>query len=182
MNTPFKKIFILALSALFSLTYMSSCNRDKCKTIVCAFDGVCNNGACICKSGYEGSNCETLTRDKFTGNWTVFEKGSTTLAAQYPISIVPSGTSPTDVVINNFYNFFTVPIKAYVMGDSIFIPNQQYQGKVVFGVGYIYTNVTYGQFGAISMSYEVIDTMPPNRVVDFGYYPPDLSNPSAWNK
>ncbi len=183
MNTPLKKIFfsaIATLSALFSLTYVS-CNRDKCKTVICAYDGVCNQGSCICKSGYEGPNCETLARQKFTGNWTVFEKGSTTNAAQYPVTIAPSGTAPTDVVINNFYNYFETPIKAYVQGDSIFIPNQQYEGKVVFGVGYIYSNVTYGQFASISMSYEVIDTAT-QRVVDFGVYAPDLSNPSAWNK
>ena len=183
MKAPLKKVVIPALiivSAFISITYMSSCNRDKCKTIVCANGGVCNSGACTCPSGYEGSNCETVSREKFLGNWTVFEKGSVTEAAHYVISIQPS-TQITDVVIQNFYNYFTVPIKGYVSGDSLYIPNQQYQGKVVFGIGYIYSNVTYGQFGAVSMSYEVIDTA--TQVVnDFGYYAPDLSNPSAWNK
>jgi len=183
MKIPTKKILIFSLSAFsaFFLLFGSSCNRDKCKTVVCAYNGVCNQGACICQAGYEGSNCETISRDKYLGNWTVFEKGSTTDAAQYSVSVVASN-DVTQVAILNFNNFFTVPILATVSGDSIVIPNQQYDGKVVFGTGYIYSNVTYGQYGAISLSYEVVDTAT-LRVDDYGYYSNlDLSQPSAWNK
>ncbi len=182
MNSPLKKILIPAIAVFVSLMAVS-CNRDKCKTVVCAYNGVCNGGACICQAGYEGSNCETITRDKFLGDWTVFEKGSTTEAAQYPVSISASDNI-TAVIINNFNNYFTAPIPpitASVLGDTIYIPNQQIAGKVIFGKGYIYSNVTYGQYGSISMSYEVIDTAT-LRVDDYGYYAPDLSNPSAWNK
>jgi hypothetical protein len=182
MRTPFKTILIstlVTLSAFISVTYFS-CNRDKCKTIVCAHGGVCNVGVCICPSGYEGANCETVSRTKFLGNWTVFEKGSATPARQYALTIQPS-TLTSDVVISNFYNYFQTPIKGYVNGDTLYIPNQQYEGKVLFGVGFIYSGVTYGQFGAISMRYEVIDTA--TQVVDdYGYYGPDASDPSAWNK
>ena len=182
MKSPLKKVFIsavLTLAALVSITYMS-CNNDKCKTIVCAYGGVCNQGACICPSGYEGTNCEIISNSKFIGNWQVFEKGSTTNAAQYQIYI-SADTPVTTVTITNFNNLFKVPIIAYVNHDSLIIPNQELQGKIIFGVGYIYSTATYGQFGAIAMSYEVVDTAT-GRVDDFGYYPADLSNQSAWNK
>ena len=182
MKAPFKTILITALatlSAFISITYIS-CNRDKCKTIVCAHGGVCNGGICVCPSGYEGTNCESVSRDKFLGNWEVFEKGTRTKAAQYAISIQKS-TLTTDVVIVNFYNYFHTSIKGYINGDSLYIPNQQYEGKVLFGIGYIYSTATYGQFGAIAMRYEIIDTAT-LLVNDFGYYAPDLSDPSAWNK
>lgn len=182
MKTPSKSILLAALvtvSAFVSLVYVS-CNRDKCKSIVCANGGVCNQGGCICAAGYQGSNCETVTRQKFLGNWMVNEKGSITNAAQYPISI-EAANNVTDVVIKNFYNYFQQNIKAYVVGDTLYIPNQQLEGKVVFGQGYIYSNVTYGQYGSISMAYEIVDTAT-NVPNDFGYYAPDLSNPSAWNK
>ena len=184
MKAPFKTILISALatlSAFISITYIS-CNRDRCKTIVCANGGVCNGGTCVCPSGYEGTNCETVSRDKFLGAWTVLEKGTTSAAAQYGITIKKS-TQITDIVITNFYNYFQTPVKGYVVGDTLFIPNQQYEGKVLFGIGYIYTqpNVSYGQFGAISMSYEIVDTAT-QLVNDFGYYAPDQSAPSAWNK
>jgi len=182
MKTPLKKILIPALitiAAFCSLAWFS-CNRDKCKTIVCANGGVCSQGACTCKSGYQGANCETIARLKFLGNWEVFEKGSITNAAQYPISIEASDNI-TNVVIRNLFNYFQVPISGYVSNDTLYIPNQQYEGKVVFGVGYIYSNTTYGQYGSISMHYEVIDTAT-NVPDDFGVYGPDLSAPSAWNK
>jgi len=182
MKAPFKTILITALAtitAFISITYVS-CNRDRCKTIVCAHGGVCNDGTCVCPSGYEGSNCETVSREKFLGNWTVFEKGSTTLPAQYAVSVQKS-TQVTDVVIQNFNNYFQTLIKAYVVHDTLFIPNQQYEGKVIHGIGTIYSNVTYGQFGLIELRYEVVDTATGDRT-DYGYYPQDGSDPSVWNK
>ncbi len=182
MKSPLKKVLITALatiSAFVSITYMS-CNSDKCKTIVCAYGGVCNQGACICPSGYEGTNCETISSNKFIANWQVFEKGSGTNASQYGISIQQDAPI-TNVTITNFYNYFTVPVKAYITNDTITIPNQELQGKVIFGVGFIYSPNTYSQYGAISMRYEVVDTAT-GFVNDFGYYPADLSNASAWNK
>ena len=185
MKTPFKTLIITSLAtiAAFSSFVYVSCNRDKCKTIVCAHNGVCNQGTCICPSGYGGTNCETILRNKFLGNWQVFEKGSTTNYAQYSISII-EGPKVTDVYIKNFYNYFTVAIKGYVggvNGDTLTIPDQQLQGKLIFGVGNIYTTTTYGQFGSINMCYEVVDTAT-NIPNDFGFYGPDLSAPSAWNK
>ena len=183
MRTPLKTIQVIALIActVFATIIYSSCNRDQCKTIVCANQGVCNGGACTCPAGYEGTNCETVSRDKFLGNWSVFEKGSVTQAAQYPVSI-QAGFNITDVVITNFYNYFTVPVNATVNNDTLFIPNQQYQGKVLFGVGTISSNTTYGQYGSITMEYEIVDTA--TQVVnDFGYNSiVDHSLPSSWNK
>jgi len=185
MKIPAKKILLLSLSsfAAFFLLLVTSCNRDQCKTVVCAYNGVCNGGACICQSGYEGSNCETITRNKYLGDWSVFEKGSTSNAAQYFVSIVATD-NVSQVAIVNFNNYFTVPILANVTGDTLVIFNQHADGKIVFGTGYIYSNanVTYQQYDAISLSYEVVDTAT-LRVDDYGYYSSlDLSNPSAWNK
>lgn len=182
MKTPTKSLFVsavLALTTIFSVAYFS-CNRDKCKTIVCANHGVCNYGVCVCPSGFQGTNCETVSRQKFLGNWLVFEKGTITNAAQYPISIEPSN-NVTDVVIKNFYNYFEHSIKGYVQHDTLYIPNQQLEGRIVFGIGYITSNVTYGQYGTILMNYEVIDTAT-NIPNDFGFYGPDLSQVSTWNK
>ena len=182
MNTPFRKIVISALAVLttvFSVTWLS-CNRDKCKTIVCANKGVCSEGKCTCPAGFEGSNCETVARDKFLGIWTVFEKGSITNAAQYTISIEKTGLI-TDVVIKNFNNYFVNDIKGTVSGDKLYIYNQQLEGKLTFGQGYIYSNNIYGQYGSIDMSYEIIDTAT-NIPNDYGYYGPDGSAASSWNK
>jgi len=183
MKLPLKTVLFSSLAtiaAFFAVVY-TSCNTDKCKSIVCANNGVCNGGSCVCPSGYEGTNCEKISRNKFLGNWTVFEKGSITLAAQYPISIEAT-TAVYDVTIKNFYNYFKTPIKATVVGDSLFIPNQQYEGKVLHGIGYIYSSVTYGQFGAIEMRYQIVDTAT-LKVNDFGFSEAKtFSDPSRWNK
>ncbi len=183
MKARLKTIMITTLLSfsVVAATVYTSCNRDQCKSIVCAYGGVCNNGACNCPSGYEGTNCETISRQKFLGNWSVFEKGSMTEAAQYPVSI-SEGTKVTEVIIKNFYNYFKTPVNASIIHDTIFIPNQQYEGKVLFGIGYIYTSVTYGQYGAINMEYEIVDTAT-QAVNDFGYNSIlDHSDASAWNK
>ncbi len=182
MNNSFKTIVfaVFATAATFVSMTLGSCNRDKCKGIVCANNGVCDAGACQCPSGYQGSNCETVARAKFKGNWTVNEKGSNTDEAQYSASI-GYGANITDLVITNFFNYFKGSINAYVVNDTIYIPNQQLEGKVVFGYGYLYTTNTYGQYGAISLTYEVIDTAT-NLPDDFGFYGPDGSLPSTWTR
>ncbi|MBC7553484.1 MAG: hypothetical protein H7257_05855 [Taibaiella sp.] len=183
MKVTFKTILVTAIttiSAFGSVAYLS-CNTDRCKTILCANRGICNGGSCTCPSGYEGTNCETETRKKFTGNWSVFEKGSNSLAAQYPITI-ENGESITFVQIKNFNNYFSTPIRAYVDKDKLIIPVQRMQGKVFYGEGIIKSNTTYGQYGGITMRYLVQDTIT-NIKDDYGYESAiNFSDPSSWNK
>lgn len=157
-------------------------NKDLCYGVTCQHNGVCNNGMCACAVGYEGRYCDTLSRDKFLGNWVVFEKGSMTLPAQYAVTIIPDTPgSVINVQIINFYNYFNTPIRAFVQRDSIIIPSQSYKGKVVFGYGY-YSNNSSGTDPKITMRYEVIDSAT-SQINDFGYNSAvDHSNPSDWSK
>ncbi len=183
MKTHFTKFLLPVLFTFLSLTAVIffSCNRDLCKGVVCANGGICNRGQCTCQAGYEGINCETISRSKFIGAWTVTEKGSTSPSAQYPVGIATSN-NVTDVLITDFNNKPNSNVNGYVDGDTLYIPNQLTLGKVVFGKGYIdINNTTYGQYGTIIMRYEVIDTAT-GVVDDYGYYGPDYSNPSLWNK
>lgn len=171
---------ITILSSVGTIMY-TSCNTDKCKGVVCANGGVCNKGACTCPTGYVGTNCETENRKRFTGNWSVFEKGSTSLAKQYQVSI-EEGESITFVNITNFNNRFKSTVKAYVDGDRLIIPSQRLEGKIVFGEGDIYSSVTYGQYGGLTVRYIVQDSATLVKD-DYGYEAAlDFSDPSAWNK
>src|SRR5690349_5700349 len=89
MKARFKTIILSAFCAIaaFSAVTYSSCKTDKCKAIACAHDGVCKDGECICQSGYEGTHCEVITRDKYVGVWHVFENGTYTSNAQFDVSI-----------------------------------------------------------------------------------------------
>ncbi len=62
-----KNLFYL-LTISFALT-IGACN-DPCDDLDCGTNGTCDEGLCICDSGYEGTNCEALVIDKYLGTWT----------------------------------------------------------------------------------------------------------------
>jgi hypothetical protein len=127
-----KSIKHIALSAFltvsaFGSVFYTACNKDKCKDVVCQNGGTCSEGNCTCVTGYEGTNCETKSRDKFIKSWSATDvTGSTSLP--YTASIGASTSSDvTAVVIGNTFsdNFFLIgPIKATVNGNTITIPSQ----------------------------------------------------------
>lgn len=174
---------VFSLAGVFAIVH-TSCKEDKCKAIVCAYGGNCTDGTCTCLPGYEGPNCETITRNKFVGGYQVHETGTITLERQYPIAI-EQDAEVNYVNIKNLYNFFGNPsVRALVRGDSIFIPNQQILGKIIFGRGSITPAPTgFGTSSIITMRYEVVDSVNNNIVDDFGYYP-DIyfSKASLWTK
>lgn len=170
-----------------SLLYVSCTGKggkspflDKCAAISCAYGGRCDNGSCVCPDGYGGTNCEIVHRDKFIGSWNVTEDGSQTVQTQYALALEKSG-DPTVIYIKNLYNYFS-SVRAVIHNDTITIPNQSMQGKVVFGKGFIYGDTILGPNSMISIRYEVIDTVS-QLVDDFGYYEEvDGSKPSSWRK
>ena len=185
---PTSVMYVLSiLFVIFTIGYLS-CSKSptatttSCKTYGCGTNGYCDSlaGLCHCLPGYEGVSCGTVSRQKFLGIWTVFEKGSISTAAQYTTSI-ESGTNPQDIVIKNFFNLFLNPVNATASGDTIFIPYQSMQGKSIVGFGVGNSDIAHGQFGTITMRYEIIDSVTGTKD-DFGYEPADSSKPSIWNK
>lgn len=67
----FKQIafgLILTVSA-FGATLYTSCNKDKCKDVVCQNGGTCSDGNCTCVTGYSGTNCETVYRTSYVNTY-----------------------------------------------------------------------------------------------------------------
>jgi len=158
MNASIKTIMLSALGAIaaFATVTYSSCKSDPCKAIVCANGGVCNDGSCTCPSGYEGTQCETVMRDKFKGVFVVLEKGSVSNTAQYSVSVEP-GTAVTDIKIKNFGNRFTDPVEAYVKGDTLYIPQKTYDNGrwEVQGIGVYLPDPSdfYGKHGRMQSDF-----------------------------
>lgn len=171
-----------SLAILSALTFATSCKEDKCKTVICAYSGDCqDDGSCVCQIGYEGERCETVTRDKFKGVWGVAETGSTSGPISYAVSI-ENGVNIDDVEIRNFYNLFDANIKAKVKGDTIYIPLQDVKDredtKTVEGKGYMVKEYFYGLHGRLVLRYRVKST--DGSVNNFGMEGAD--NPSIWTK
>lgn len=180
-----KKYLLTAVGslALFSAVSITSCTEDKCKSVVCAYNGSCNeeDGSCTCQVGYEGDRCEEIVRDKFKGVWGVAESGSSTGPISYAVSI-EDGTSIDQVEIRNFYNLFDASAIANVKGDTLYIPLQNLtDGEEVLsieGKGHIDKEGYYGLQGRLILRYKV--TASDNSVNNFGMN--GAENPSIWTK
>ena len=178
MIARLKTIVLSAFCAMsvFTAVTVSSCNDDKCRAIVCAHGGVCTDGACLCQPGYEGATCTIVNRDRFLGTWNVTENGSITDQAAYSINI-EEGDNITEVEIKNFRNLLVTNVKAYVKGDTLYIPQQNIDNHTIVGSGVLNFEEPYGEFGQLVVKYKVTDAN--NNVDDFGV---DGGDASLWNK
>jgi hypothetical protein len=168
--------------ALLSAISFTSCQEDRCKSVVCANSGTCNeDGSCTCPVGYEGDRCEVITRDRFKGTWDVHESGSSTGPIRYAVAI-ENGTNIDQVEIRNFYNLFNTNIVATVKGDTLYIPVQNVEDgddlKTVEGKGFFDKTGYYGLQGNMILRYKVRSS--DGSVNNFGMDGAD--NPSRWSK
>jgi len=180
MKARLKTIVLSALGAIAAFTAVTStsCEPDKCKAIVCAYGGVCKEGTCICPAGYEGYQCETVTRDRYKGVWTVFEDGTATNAGSPYDVTIEFGSSMTEMTIKNFYNKFKDEVvNVRIKGDTMFIPQQTIKDYEIKGHAYLKDSKYYGKNGELQVFYSI--KLPDGRTNDFG-----LNNgvPSIWNK
>ncbi len=109
-----KNIAIAALLSVgaFAAVVYSSCTKDDCKDVVCQNGGTCVSGKCQCPTGYEGTNCETLSRAKFLTNGstatyiTAVGQDSCYMSGTYTMTVTP-GTNSNEITINNFAGYGT---------------------------------------------------------------------------
>lgn len=148
---------------------------NPCGRVTCPKGHDCYNGVCACPAGYEGDSCTIISREKFIGNWAVFEQGSLKGMQQYPVTI-EGGAEIYEVVIRNFYNRFPT-INAYVHGDTLFIPEQVSDGKRLVGWG---ISITQSGWPSVAMHYMVLDQAS-NAIDNYGYNSGD-STKSEWVK
>ena len=92
--------FLLILSIIL---LGASCTEDPCDNTICQNDGVCIEGDCDCLPGFEGDQCELLTSEKITGNFTVTSNcmGGSTETNEWAVS--RSASAFNEVLISNFH-------------------------------------------------------------------------------
>lgn len=175
MKKSVKLILLSAIGAVsvFSTVFLSSCKRDKCKTVACQNGSSCDSetGGCECAPGFEGSMCEVVTQNKYVGTWNVDEKGTISPRTNYLVAIEKSllpGATPADVQITNMNNSAFARVNAILNGDTITIPEQTIDNKKIVGQGYLKNDTYYGLHGALTLRYKIVHLESKNED-DFGF-------------
>ncbi len=142
-----KNLKTLLLSTLltvgtFTTILFTSCQGDKCKSVVCNNGGTCNesDGSCNCEVGFEGTNCDTESRTKLIGTYSL--SGSDNLGNTY--SNLATTTSASGVDKKKFtLNIAGTFIFTCTMTDknAFIVDNVTQQGYTYSGNG-TYTGTT----------------------------------------
>lgn len=62
-----KNFFFIPL--LFVVLLLSNCTASRCDLVDCQNGGVCEEGFCICETGFYGDNCDLAWITKFIGTY-----------------------------------------------------------------------------------------------------------------
>lgn len=102
----FRSVFfaaILSVSALGAVIY-TACNKDKCHNVACLNGGSCDGGVCICPAGFEGSRCETESRNRFIANFNGGDSCGYGGESQYSVNFVKTVGNKTQMTLRNILN------------------------------------------------------------------------------
>lgn len=114
---------LLAVASLAIGMFIMNACTDPCKDVTCQNGGVCDEGDCICATGYEGTDCGTEMRTKFLGNYSILD--GCYPGTPYTSTISTSADAVNKVAISNILgNTLNGTAKATISGTSITIPNQ----------------------------------------------------------
>lgn len=62
-------IAICSFLSIATVVTYSSCTTDSCKALKCRNGGTCADEFCRCPDGWEGTQCELFTRNKYVGKY-----------------------------------------------------------------------------------------------------------------
>ena len=68
-----KTIFLVNAILFMAVAFVwQSCRYDACKAraVECLHEGVCDDGTCVCKLGWEGDSCQNPLNEKFASHYT----------------------------------------------------------------------------------------------------------------
>ena len=126
---PFGKVLVL-----FSLCiFLFSC---QCTKVDCMY-GKCKKGVCECDPGYESSECDVASIDKFVGSY-LCTQACDTGPATGVFTIEISGLSVTERKIS-LYNLlnYGIAIEGIVVENTISITRQPFNSSQIEGTGLI---------------------------------------------
>ena len=148
---------IIKLFLIFAL--FTACDNKKCDDVLCGTNQACNRGFCYCIDGYEGTDCQDVAANKYTGNYNVSQSCSQGNGGNY-VSFGTIQASSGQVNELLFYNFLGIGQTAYAyigtgangQADYIRFPSQNLGGAQIVGEGYYQD---YGGSGRISIDIQL---------------------------
>jgi len=145
----------LLLLVFGAILLASSCgDNDACDTVVCLYDGFCEEGICACEPGFEGDSCETLTREKLTGNYTITSTCDDGSAPTTTWAVAASASALTDILINNFHEP-AFNLTATIVADDVFEIKETFLSTQ--GVTYnVIGSGTFDGDGNIDIDYQLV--------------------------
>ena len=94
---------LLVLAAFSSITYFA-CTKDKCNDVACLNGGACDEGTCVCATGYEGNRCQLPSRDKIIGNYNGGDSCTKIGETRYAIRFLVVPGNSRQMVMKNILN------------------------------------------------------------------------------
>jgi hypothetical protein len=131
------------LCSALCILLLSQCDRRSCNDVVCGVNQGCSNGNCFCADGYEGSNCNIESYQKYVGTYQVYETcgGSSCNFCNYTSYITPDGFDVRRININNVLNqggslLAVIRTDQSNQGNFLEVATQNLGGITVSGQGY----------------------------------------------
>ncbi len=155
---------MLAIGAFTTVTY-TSCNKDECKDVVCNNGGTCVAGICACPTGWEGTSCNTRTRDKFlapSGGTSTWAGSDACTSGNYTITLtIGASSQDLNVLVSNPGGFGgTVTITGTVTGtNTVSFSNQSVGGGRILTGTMNFSGGTSSSPNAMTFTYTVTPTV-----------------------
>lgn len=154
---------LLLISFVFAI--FSACDRDRCANVICdGPESYCLDGQCICPPGYEGPDCDILSKDKYVGNYRVTESCNPGVERGWTFTTILSGNGVDKIEFTNVLNT-GLSAEAVIVTNSAIRFDTQNLGSIQFaGVGNYIENAN-----RIELEYEYYVNGQANRCTAFLY-------------
>ena len=126
------------------LVTAAGCDRNTCQNVSCPIGQACNSGQCYCSDGFEGADCQTISAQKYIGNYNFSSENCTPITPFTTANVfIQQGNFNNQIEIYNLMGSYCTFVTAIIRtdfnneGNILEIPeqNSNCSGNSVSGQG-----------------------------------------------